>query len=425
MKHLIACAVSAWLMGTVLCAQETDRITGSPSWVIPAPAGTELSDGTFMIPETGASFYIKGTSTDGLAGYLEGLPLSLAQASGPGKADVLIEIGGKRLQDRKPESYSLEITPSQIRIKAPAEAGAFYAVQTLLQMTREGKVRQLQCCRVEDSPRFGYRGLHFDVSRHFRSKEFLMKQMDAMALVKLNKMHLHLTDGAGWRIEIDKYPELTGFAAWRPYRSWQEWWEGGREYCTQSDPEAQGGYYTKDDIREILAYAAPRHIEVIPEIEMPGHSEEVLAAYPELSCSGEPYKNSDFCPGKEETFTFLENVLAEVMELFPSEYVHIGGDEASKSGWKDCPDCRRRMQEEGLEDVDELQSYLIHRIEEFVKRRGRAAELPDTQDRGIRELQREEDNRLGRDSAGRPCTQRHSHVVARDRRRDKGPEVRS
>ena len=144
-----------------------------------------------------------------------------------------------------------------------------------------------------------------------------------------------------------------------------------RHYCRQDEPGAYGGYYTADDIREILAYAAKKHIEVIPEIEMPGHSEEVLAAYPELSCTGKQYGSGDLCPGKEATFEFLEDVLSQVMDLFPSEYVHIGGDEASKGAWKTCPDCQRRMQEEGLENVDELQSYLIHRIEEFVNSKGK------------------------------------------------------
>ena len=184
---------------------------------------------------------------------------------------------------------------------------------------------------VKDSPRFGYRGFMIDVSRHFRPKEFVKKQIDAMARYKLNRLHLHLTDAAGWRIEIKKYPRLTSFAAWRPEAEWKKWWNtaGGRKYCEREDPAAQGGYYTQEDIRELVRYAAERHITIIPEIEMPAHSEEVLAAYPGLSCAGEPYKGSDFCVGNEETFTFLENVLTEVMALFPSEYIHIGGDAVS------------------------------------------------------------------------------------------------
>lgn len=164
---------------------------------------------------------------------------------------------------------------------------------------------------------------------------------------------------------------LTEFAAWRTDPTWKQWWNGGRKYVRFDAPGAYGGYYTQDDIREILEYARQHYITVIPEIEMPSHSEEVLAAYPQLSCSGEPYKNSDFCVGNEETFTFLENVLTEVMELFPSEYIHIGGDEAGKSAWKTCPKCQKRMTDEHLANVDELQSYLIHRIEKFLNNHGR------------------------------------------------------
>lgn len=375
MKFILTCLALCLAVTASAEEKDTSRIPGSPVQIIPAPERTEIDEGTFRLPESGAAFYIKGENSGQLVPYLESLGNGFVPAGRQKDADIVIETGDKAVKGlvfkgKEDEAYRLEITPEQIRIKALTEAGAFYGLQTLLQMTREGKVRELQCCTVTDSPRFGYRGLHFDVSRNFRSKEFLMKQMEAMALLKLNRMHLHLTDGAGWRIEIEKYPRLTGFAAWRPYAKWTDW-SADPVYCEQSDPAAAGGFYTKDDIREILAYAERLHIEVIPEIEMPGHSEEVMAAYPELSCSGEPYRNSDFCPGKEATFTFLENVLTEVMELFPSQYVHIGGDEASKSGWKTCPDCLRRMQEEGLENVDELQSYLIHRIEEFVNSKGK------------------------------------------------------
>ena len=224
---------------------------------------------------------------------------------------------------------------------------------------------------IEDTPRFAYRGLMLDVSRHFSTKEFIKKQIDALAYYKINRLHLHLTDAAGWRLEIKKYPLLTDFAAWRTDPTWKKWWNGGRKYLRYDEPGASGGYYTQDDIREILEYARQHYITVIPEIEMPSHSEEVLAAYPQLSCSGEPYKNSDFCVGNEETFTFLENVLTEVMELFPSEYIHVGGDEAGKSAWKTCPKCQKRMKDEHLANVDELQSYLIHRIEKFLNNHGR------------------------------------------------------
>ena len=307
-----------------------------PEMVIPVPSQVELREGFYSFenrPSVKVSYKAKGLTT--------------------------------------PEAYILDITPKGVTIKTLSEVGEFYARQTLRQMTADGKVKEIRCCRITDVPRFPYRGLHFDVSRHFRSVGFLKKQMDAMAFFKMNRMHIHLTDAAGWRLQIDAYPRLTEFAAWRPQRTWKEWWNGDRHYAEEGSVGAYGGYYTKDDIRELLAYAAERHIEIIPEIEMPSHSEEVLAAYPELGCSGEPYKDSDFCVGSEEVFIFLQTVLDEVMELFPSEYIHIGGDEAGKAHWKTCPKCQQRMKDEGLKDVDELQSYMIRRIGEYVSTKGR------------------------------------------------------
>ena len=269
------------------------------------------------------------------------------------------------------EGYELEVTPDGILIKATTETGAFYALQTLAQITNLGAQKQLQCCKITDAPRFPYRGLHVDVSRRFRSIDFLKKQIDAMAMFKMNRMHLHLTDAAGWRMQIDAYPRLTSFAAWRPQPTWKEWWAGNRHYAEEGQEGASGGYYTKEELKDLVAYAHSKHIEVIPEIEMPSHSEEVLAAYPELGCSGEAYKDSDFCVGNEAVFTFLETVLSEVMEVFPSKYIHIGGDEAGKQHWKTCPKCQALMAKEGYSDVDQLQSYMIRRIESFVNSKGR------------------------------------------------------
>lgn len=192
-----------------------------------------------------------------------------------------------------------------------------------------------------------------------------------MAMYKLNRFHWHLTDAGGWRLEIKKYPELTQRGAWRTQEDWRVWWNGGdRAYLDEGEDGAYGGYYTQDEIREIVAYAAARHIVVIPEIEMPGHSEEVLAVYPQLSCSGNG-KGGEFCAGNEASFQFIENVLKEVLELFPSEYIHIGGDEASKSAWKKCPLCQRRIRKEHLKDEKELQSYFIRRVEKFLTAQGR------------------------------------------------------
>lgn len=272
------------------------------------------------------------------------------------------------LQSGNPEAYLLEVNKDGIKVTAAGEAGLFYAMQTLNQLwTPQG----IPYIKIEDVPRFSYRGYHLDVSRHFFPKEFVMKLIDVMSYYKLNTFHWHLTDGAGWRIKIDKYPRLTSQAAFRSGDNWQTWWESDRQYVPEGTPGAYGGYYTKDEIREVLAYAASKYITVIPEIEMPGHSEEVFIAYPQLCCAGQPYKNDDFCVGNEETFEFIEDVLTEIIELFPSKYIHIGGDEAGKKGWKTCPKCQARMKKEGLKNVDELQSYMIHRVEKFVNLHGR------------------------------------------------------
>ena len=268
-----------------------------------------------------------------------------------------------------PEGYRIECTRKKVSITAGSGAGLFYGLQTVIQLLdAEGT---MPTGVITDEPQFAYRGLMLDVSRHFFGKEFIKKQIDAIAHFKMNRLHLHLTDAAGWRIEIKKYPRLTEFAAWRSKALWKDWWFGDRLYAQEGSPEAHGGYYTQDDIRELVKYAADRYITIIPEIEMPAHSEEVLTAYPELSCTHEPYKQADFCVGNEKTYEFLENVLAEVIELFPSEYIHIGGDEAGKASWPSCPLCQKRMEENGLENVNELQSYLIERIEKFVNSKGR------------------------------------------------------
>lgn len=239
-----------------------------------------------------------------------------------------------------PEGYVLTVTEGMVRIDATDEVGRFYAGQTLAALERQyGK--DIPDMRITDWPRFPYRGLHLDVSRHFFDKEVVKKQLRMMASLKMNRFHWHLTDGIGWRLQIDAYPLLT-----------------------------QREHYSKDDVREVLALADSLHITVIPEIEMFGHSEEVIAVYPELKCRVEG-ASSEFCIGNEKTFEFLETVLDEVIDLFPSQYIHIGGDEANKDIWNACPLCRKRIATEGLPDVDALQSYGIGRIERFVNSRGR------------------------------------------------------
>lgn len=341
--------------------------------VIPMPRSVEYHSGNFTIsPETKFYTNLSAESRQALTDYLEGTSLGSVPfaESATGNNGIELNLCDSSIVTGN-EAYRIEIDKKGVRLSANTETGIFYGLQTLLQLLNNGDNKTLPALTINDSPRFPYRGLHLDVSRHFFDKEFVKKQLNAMAYFKMNRLHWHLTDGAGWRIEIKKYPRLTSFAAWRPFDKLNDWWVGGRTFCEQDDPRAVGGYYTQDDIREVVAYAAERHITIIPEIEMPGHSEEVLATYPELSCSGKPYVNADFCIGTEKTFEFLENVLLEVIDLFPSEYIHIGGDEASKSSWKTCPRCQKRMADEHLNSVDELQSYMIHRIEKFLNDHGR------------------------------------------------------
>ena len=359
-----------WVLGMCLTAHSLKAQS-----VIPVPLKMEQGTGCFLLSEnTRLYINLQGLEAQLLENCLQALPVHLKKGKKKDTQNILsLLITEKNHQLPSPESYTLSVTPQQILIRATSGAGLFYGMQTLLQLAQPSGAGSYSIASVviEDTPRFAYRGLMLDVSRHFSTKEFIKKQIDALAYYKINRLHLHLTDAAGWRLEIKKYPLLTEFAAWRTDPTWKQWWNGGRKYVRFDAPGAYGGYYTQDDIREILEYARQHYITVIPEIEMPSHSEEVLAAYPQLSCSGEPYKNSDFCVGNEETFTFLENVLTEVMELFPSEYIHIGGDEAGKSAWKTCPKCQKRMKDEHLANVDELQSYLIHRIEKFLNNHGR------------------------------------------------------
>lgn len=339
--------------------------------VTPVPMEVNWQRGSFR-PDASTSLWIEAPEADRsiLAEYLQASPLALKLADSQSGNQVVLKQTDALEGITSPEGYVLSVNSDGVRIEALSGAGLFYGVQTLLQMAADAP-EGMTAVTVKDEPRFEYRGIMLDVSRHFRSKEFVKRQIDLLSYYKINRLHLHLTDAAGWRIEIKNYPRLTQFVAWRPQAVWKDWWNGKREYCEETDPRAQGGYYTQDDIRELVAYAQKHYVTIIPEIEMPSHSEEVLTAYPELSCTHVPYKQSDFCIGNEKTFEFLENVLTEVMELFPSEYIHIGGDEAGKASWPNCKLCQARMKKEGLKDVNELQSYSIHRMERFLNSHGR------------------------------------------------------
>jgi hexosaminidase len=263
--------------------------------------------------------------------------------------------------------YRLLITPERISIFARTKIGALYAMQSLLQVQLSQPNRSaIPCGEISDHPRFGYRGAMIDVSRHFFSASYIKRFIDLMALYKLNTFHWHLVDGPGWRLEIKKYPELTSKGAWRTHKVWKEWWGTERLYSTEKDPNSYGGYYTQEEAIDVVAYAQKRGITVIPEIEMPGHSNEVLGVFPNLTCSGNPYRSGELCLGNDSTFTFLENVLTEVLAIFPSKYIHIGGDEADQTAWKHCEKCQKRIKDEHLKNESELQSYGILRMEKFL-----------------------------------------------------------
>lgn len=306
---------------------------------------------------------LRKADRQGLSRYLATLPVT----KGQGRPITLHLLAGETADELEQQHYTLDIDCRGATISATHVAGLFYGMQTLLQLADGGST--VPYCHIDDKPRFAYRGLMLDCSRHFWSKNFILKQIDAIAYMKLNRLHLHLTDAGGWRMEVKRYPQLTERGAWRSAIGWDEWWTSGLRTYT-APHEGYGGYYTQAELREIVAYAADRHVTVIPEIEMPGHSEEVCYALPEISCTGKPGAG-EMCIGKDKTFEVLQNILDEVMDIFPSEYIHIGGDECSRQTWEKCPDCQRRMAEEKLATTAELQSYMTERIERYLNSHGR------------------------------------------------------
>ncbi len=293
-----------------------------------------------------------------------------------GKIDLVIV--DQYVSEWGDEGYELTVNSGGIEIKGNTPAGVFYGAQTLNQLLSTSTQGNLPGVKITDNPRFSYRGLHLDVSRHFIPIDFIYELIDYMAMHKLNVFHWHLIDDQGWRLEIKGYPKLTEVGAWRVDMSDRHW--NDRPLVNDPANATYGGFYTQDEVKGLVAYAAERNITVMPEIEMPAHVMSALAAYPEYSCTGEnlgvppggvwPITHI-YCAGKEETFHFLEDVLTEVMAIFPSEFIHIGGDEADKTNWKSCDACQARIASEGLADEHELQSYFIHRIEEFLNANGR------------------------------------------------------
>ncbi|MDG5798891.1 beta-N-acetylhexosaminidase [Marinilabiliaceae bacterium ANBcel2] len=356
--------------------------------VIPLPQQVEPGNGYFILSENTSIVY--DNSNEEVASVAQFIKETFAPATG---YNIESATSGRRNAIRlvidqsisgEPGVYEFESTPRRVTITAPDAAGLFYGAQTLRQLlpvqieqlTVQTDVEwKVPAVEIYDEPSFQYRGLHLDVARHFFPVSFIKKYIDLLAFHKMNKFHWHLTEDQGWRVEIDKYPLLTEISS---QRSETLIGHGGIEPF-EYDGEPYGGYYTKEEMKEVVEYAKKRHITVIPEIEMPGHTLAVLAAYPELGCTGGPYEvatrwgifDDIFCAGNEDVFTFLENVLLEVMEIFPSEYIHIGGDEAPKTRWEECSKCQARIEEEGLKDEYELQSYFIQRMEKFLNSHGR------------------------------------------------------
>lgn len=266
-----------------------------------------------------------------------------------------------------PGWYSISVSAEGIRVGYTDEASRHYAAATIQQL--QVKPGEYRCCHIEDWPQYPWRGAMLDVSRHFFPFEQLVKNIKHLAAYKINRLHLHLVDAAGWRLEIKRYPRLTTHAAYRTQEDWNAWWMAKDRQYTQA-PEGYGGYYTQEQMRQLVAYAKVYGITIVPEIEMPGHSEEVLHAYPELSCTHQEGA-ADFCPGNAATYEFLENILREVMDIFPSEYIHVGGDEAGRADWPNCPRCQQKLQEIGGTDFRDLQTHLIAHMGRFLESHGR------------------------------------------------------
>lgn len=365
-----------------LSAQSADRNLG----IIPAPLSVNVFPGYFRFTDVKKAAILYETEADLanarlLRDYLFrnfGLDIPMVNNTRKKYKETICFLSSGT-QEMGAEAYCLLVTPSRIEIRGK-EAGGFYGLQSLMQMcsVASGKEEvRIPCVQIDDAPRFAYRGIMQDVGYHIYPVSFIKRQIDLLAKYKLNVYHWHLTEDHGWRVEIKKYPKLTEVGAHREQTCVSHY----NEEMTGLDGTPYGGFYTQEEVKEIVAYAQQRHVEVIPEIELPGHSLAALASYPQLACGEKPgpfrvaewwgiYEDV-YCAGKEETFRFLEDVLTEVMDLFPGEYIHIGGDECPKERWKKCIYCQKRITDEGLKDEFELQSYFVKRIEKFVNEKGR------------------------------------------------------
>ena len=385
--------VGKWLGVMMLLAligcggQSQKQFTENDINIIPKPDKVELMAGAFVFNED-TRFVVPeeyAEVTDVLLNKFEaaaGWQLEVVDAA-PSKNYVKLVLDPAMGE----EAYTLKVTEENVLVTAKGYSGFLYGLESIRQLLPVNIESDTQvtngdwvipAVEIKDSPRFKWRGFMMDVSRHFFEKEYVLATIDQLALLKMNTLHLHLVDDQGWRIEIKKYPKLTEVGGFRVDQEDKHW--DARRTPELGEEATYGGYYTQEDIKEIVAYATSRGINVVPEIEMPAHVMSAIAAYPELSCFQNPIMvpsggvwpiTEIYCAGKESTFEFLENVLVEVMELFPSPYIHVGGDEATKTNWEICPDCKRRVKEEGLANVEELQSYFIRRMEQFISSKGR------------------------------------------------------
>lgn len=375
--------LAALLVFLIFSCNSKEKGELSPEFqIIPEPREMTLEEGEFEFRESTIMVYEGGEAKEA-AGLLREL---FSKASGWDFAETseTPAIGYVRFQidqNLENEFYRLEIANDKIEVSASGLPGFVHAVQSirmLLPFEIESPANNniswaVPALTILDGPRYEWRGFMLDVSRHFFEKDYVLQVIDRLSLFKMNTLHFHLVDDQGWRIEIKKYPKLTEVGAFRVDHEDKHW--NARPTPQPGEEATLGGYYTQDEIKEIVAYAQKRGINVVPEIEMPAHVMSAIAAYPELSCFGNEIMvpsggvwpiTEIYCAGKESTFEFLEDVLLEVMELFPSKYIHVGGDEATKTNWEKCPDCQRRMHEEGLANVEELQSYFIKRMERFI-----------------------------------------------------------
>lgn len=373
------------LAGLLMTACSNQPTTVANYEVVPMPFEINTTQQASFLLKSGVTVYYPAgnekmqRNAEFLASYVKaqtGIELQV-QAGEGGKGGIVLQLG---LANDNPEAYQLKVDASQVVISSPSEAGVFYGIQTLRKAVdvAEGSNVELPAVEIKDQPRFGYRGMMLDVGRHFFSMDEIKTYIDMMALHNINRFHWHLSEDQGWRIEIKKYPKLTEIGSMR-----KETVIGHNS--GKYDGKPYGGFYTQEQAKEIVAYAAERYITVIPEIDLPGHMQAALAAYPELGCTGGPYEvwtqwgvsDNVLCAGNDQTIQFIKDVLAEIVEIFPSEYIHVGGDECPKVKWSTCPKCQARIKALGLKSdnkhtkEERLQSYVIHEAEEFLNSKGR------------------------------------------------------